>query len=142
VPIAQELLVDTIQNVSEWHTGRKDGAEILVTIEAPSLQWLLRDFPNARFSEPASGEELPVLVITGGENEPRLAASYRGTDFAWLRAPAWPGALPPELLSWLVFRDAPTQTQQVILWARDDVFLDNQAEAAGESGELLESPSE
>jgi hypothetical protein len=122
--VQEKLLQTTIGDISEWHTGRRDDIEILVTEDLPSFRWSLRQFPNVRYGGQFSSAELPALVITPQEIEPRLAATYRGTDFLWSDKPVWSGVLPADVLLWLVSRESPTQSDQVILWARNDLFLD------------------
>jgi hypothetical protein len=36
--------------------------------------------------------------------------------------PGWEGALPDNWPRWLVFRDAPQETRNIVLWARVDLF--------------------
>jgi hypothetical protein len=116
------LLLETLQELSEWQTGFKDQVDVNVSVESPALRWLLRDFPYANFiNEPRPGE-LPAILITSDQEQPALAAAYRGQDFVWDVYPGWSGALPENVISWLTFRLAPLQENHVILWAREDVF--------------------
>jgi len=137
-PVAGDasLLLDTIEDISVWSTGRIDAAEILVAVDEPSMRWLMRDFPNARFApaqQALAPSEAPVLVITRQEQDsPALAASYRGQDFAWWLWPGWNGAYPPDLTRWLAFREAPVSREYIILWARDDIFPGGVSQASGE----------
>jgi hypothetical protein len=95
------------------------------------LRWELRDYPGLNVVP--EGDKLltsgsPSIVITREDiQEPGLAASYRGQDFALEAYPAWAGVLPPNIARWLVFRLAPQQVEQVILWARVDLFSDGAA---------------
>jgi hypothetical protein len=62
------------------------------------------------------------VITRAGVEETGLAAAYRGQDFVLRRYPGWEGALPPNLINWLTFRQAPQLDVQVILWARTDLF--------------------
>lgn len=127
-----DLLLSTLGDLSKWHTGRNESIDLTVAVEAPSLRWALRDYHEARFiSEPQldsgrrwlSPGELPSVIITRQSQEaPSLAESYRGQDFNWWTYPGWRGVLPPDFASWLVFRQAPLYQEQIILWARGDLF--------------------
>jgi hypothetical protein len=87
------------------------------------LRWVLRDFPNATFTAQPNLDARPTLLITTQDQEiPALADAYRGQDFAWRAYPGWTGDLPPNLPAWLTFREAPVIYDQVILWARADLF--------------------
>ncbi len=123
--LEEDLLLDTLGDLSEWHTGRRDGIAVVVLDDAPSLAWSLRNFPNLRSESNLAPDALPEVVISPQQDEPRLAAAYRGTDFLWRASPGWSGALPEEVLSWVVFRRAATTSEYFILWARNDLFIDD-----------------
>jgi len=126
-----DLLVKTARELSLWHTGRWDSVDLLA-VDIPSLQWALRGLPNARYIPDGEAlvqtrdvvpEELPPIIISRQDQEaPSLAATYRGQDFPWLVYPGWSGALPDDFLKWLVFRQASLRKENVILWARTDLF--------------------
>ena len=125
------LLLNTIGDLSEWKTGRREVLDITVAVDVPSIRWALRSFSNIKFLADhqslthlgEGGIGLPSLILTRQEDEvPNLTVVYRGEGFGWWMRPDWPGALPPDFLRWLVFRQATWQTEQVILWARGDLF--------------------
>ena len=118
-----DIFMRTIGDLSEWTTGLRQNIDVVASVNTPSLRWALRDFANARFVSEPPVSELPSVIITRQDQQaPTLSASYRGQDFAWWKFPGWPGALPPEFIPWLTFREGPTQDQQIILWARSDLF--------------------
>jgi hypothetical protein len=96
----------------------------IVGIHSPALEWLLRGHAVEVVEglDPASA---PPLIITGQEDSPGLAAPYRGQDFLWRQRPLWDSALPGDWLRWLVFRQMPQTSETIILWARNDLFLDS-----------------
>lgn len=113
----------TLSDLSSWNTGLKDQLEIAALVDSPALKWELRRFPNARFETALSSNESPTVVITlKGSEEPSLAEKYRGQDFAWRLYPGWQGVLPPNFINWLAFRQAPLDQDQIILWAKADIF--------------------
>jgi len=126
-----DIFMRTIGDLSEWTTGFRQNIDVVVSVNTPSLRWALRDFTNARFVSEPPVSELPSVIITRQDQQaPALSASYRGQDFAWKTFPGWSGALPPEFIPWLTFREGPTQDQQIILWARSDLFPGGAAQPA------------
>jgi hypothetical protein len=125
------LLMKTLDDLSSWNTGEVASLDVTLALDAPALRWELRDYPGLNVVP--EGDKLlisgsPSIVITRDRiQEPSLAASYRGQDFAFDSYPGWGGALPPNFARWLVFRLAPQRVDQVILWARVDLFSDRAA---------------
>ena len=46
-------------------------------------------------------------------------------DFTWRQTPLWNTALPQDWIRWIALRDMPQTGEAIILWARDDLFLDS-----------------
>ncbi len=121
------MLSHTLRDLALMYTGEENTLEIVSLIDSPALQWVLRDFSEVSFQASLGGAGAlpPVVIAFPGSETAAWAASYRGQDFAWRHAPAWSGALPEDLINWLIFRNAPMQTDSVILWARLDIFPDS-----------------
>lgn len=136
-PIAQtDLLIHTIQDLSNWETGKPDEIEMIVTQDSPAMRWLLRDFNRVKYMTDIPSSNLPALIVTPAEQEsPALSAAYRGQDFPWQIFPGWEKPLPDDLIQWLTFRQAAERISQVILWARVDLF-------AGEMSDIPPDESE
>lgn len=118
-----DLLLVTLTDLSSWNTGLRDQLEIVVLADSPALRWALRHFPNTRFETALSFTESPPVVITQkGADEPKLTEKYRGQDFVWRLYPGWQGVFPPDFINWLAFRQAPLGQDQIIIWARADIF--------------------
>jgi len=66
----------------------------------------------------------PAILVTPLQNEPVLAASYRGQDFTWNQRPAWDTVGFNEWLRWAVLREMPQNFDTILLWARSDLFID------------------
>jgi hypothetical protein len=121
-----DLLIGTVEDLSEWNTGLIDEIDLTLADESPSLRWELRNMKKlveipADQVDAISGT--PSLVIARLlDQTPRLAETYRGQDFGWWVSPAWQGALPPDFLRWVTTHQAPLQLDQVIVWARSDLF--------------------
>ncbi|MCU0488110.1 MAG: hypothetical protein MUE67_04055 [Anaerolineales bacterium] len=151
-----DLMLSTLKDLSSWSTGRPETIDILTEVDLPSLHWALRNFKQVRVIAPGSSSTLPatqlpsILITNLRQETPALTASYRGQDFSWRRSPGWTGALPADWSSWLTFRRASIQSENIILWARSDLFpggslelpsnSQNPPEDAVPYPELLEQP--
>lgn len=134
------LMLDTIGDLAEWQSGQRQTIEILSLSDDPALKWALRHFPDVSYNIQLPPNELPSLVITpAGVVEPRLEQAYRGQSFALMRERLW-RSWPPDLLPWLVYRQAPTAPQEVILWARVDLFPEGAVISAGDSQNTDQMP--
>ena len=122
------MLVDTLKEISNWSTGNAWSLEVVDTTRSPAMRWALRDFEKARFLDRLPpGEQPAVILAPQAEQEPLLAAAYRGEDFPlWVR-PGWEGGVPVEFNRWLTYHEAPVLNDMVILWARTDIFPGEQA---------------
>ena len=122
--IAQaDLLAQTADDVSEWATGDPHELPVLIQgIDSPALMWALRFHDPQRVPalDPASA---PALVITPPQQALQLAAAYRGQDFSWRQFYAWE-ALPFYSVRWLTLRELPSTSETIILWVRDNLFID------------------
>ena len=125
LPDQADLLMETANNLSEWHTGDDNNVPIvLLNIDSPALEWTLRghQVSDVTALDPAAS---PAIVITPMQVDPNLASTYRGQDFIWRQTPTWEIANAASWIRWIVLREMPQNQETVILWARDDLFLDS-----------------
>ncbi|MCL5429529.1 MAG: hypothetical protein M1347_07020 [Chloroflexi bacterium] len=118
---SSRLLSASLHDLSVFDQGV--GSELAVELRSDNaaLAWALR---NLRPAE--SGAGAPPLIITPASDvQPEEFAAYRGQSFAVRVQRAWTG-WPPNFFAWLFYRQAPTQTEEIILWARGDLFPDGQ----------------
>jgi hypothetical protein len=118
------LLLETVEEVSTMARG--DATTLTVTIkgiDSPALLWALRNH-NVEIVSTLDMTTAPELVITPLGEEIGLASAYRGQDFVWRTYPDW--LLGGNWARWLVLREMPMQSEQIILWARNDLFFDSQ----------------
>ncbi len=123
-PQEADLLVRSMQDASEWRTGRRDTLDVVVVGEAatPSLRWQLRQFNNVQYVDILATQSRPALVITAGQQQIEAVDAYRGQDFVWSRTPAWSLVAPAEWIRWWIYRDVIMDQVDVVLWVRADVF--------------------
>lgn len=146
-----DLLLKTVEDLSRWKSGRADSVPVVLAVDSPALQWLLRDqtqltiLPEDQaFSQLSVWQtgQLPDLLITPATAEnPALAATYRGQDFNWRYRPNWQG-IPLSPLNWLLFRQGTWDVEPIILWARADLFPDSQSLAGSQTEQPLEIQSD
>ena len=122
-----DLLKQTAGDISEWSFLSREGIDItLVNYPSPAIQWAMRDFSKFQSDRYLPVSSNPSIAITTAEDVPALAEAYRGQDFVLVRKTAWSLILPEEWIQWLAFREVPEEKQQVILWARTDLFPGSQ----------------
>jgi hypothetical protein len=127
-PADAGLLLNTVRDMSAWSDKDADAQPVTVAgLDSPALLWLLRDrtvelqvVPNAAAN--------PPMVITPLQENPELASAYRGQDFVWRRQPTWNLTEPSQWIQWLSFHQIPQETENIILWVRDDLFPDARPE--------------
>lgn len=119
-----DLLQDTVREISEFGIGNDTSAPVVIAgVNSPALEWLLREH-SVRVVESPDISSSPYFVITPYQTDPVLAAAYRGQDFTWRQAPLWSTTLPIDWIRWVTLREMPQSGETIILWARDDLFLD------------------
>jgi hypothetical protein len=118
-----DQLIESLQELSQTTTGHDTEIKIVLLDESPSLRWTLRQFPYLTSADSLAASDAPAIVITGKTQQtPTLAQRYRGQDLVWRIYPAGQTVLPSNLAAWLAFHQAPMATEQIILWARADLF--------------------
>ena len=122
-PVGEDSLRSTIEDISRWNTGTANGIDIqVVGFDLPSVTWALRDYENLSFETTYNPNLTPSIILTPASLEIEAKASYRGQKLLWavntdqnnLRLIDW--------MKWNLFRTAPTQNTELILWARNDLF--------------------
>lgn len=123
-PVQADLLLATVNEQSEWSTGDAMSQDVtLLDIDSPALEWLLRGRTVHRVSA-LDLQDTPAIVISSQTEVLSLPIAYRGQDFIWRREPFWDIAGIYEWIKWSVFRDMPYETETVIMWVRNDLFID------------------
>lgn len=124
IPMQAELLENTVSEISEFGTGEDNSAPVVIVgVDSPALEWTLREH-QVQVVDALDAASSPYFVITPFETDPVLVAAYRGQDFSWQLTPMWDTTLPMDWIRWVTLRDMPQAGETIILWARDDLFLD------------------
>jgi hypothetical protein len=125
LPAQADLLESTVSDISEWGLGNDHVAPVMIAgVDSPALEWALRDH-QVFVVKSLDISSAPDFVITPLQDDPALASAYRGQDFTWRQTPLWSAALPKDWIRWISLREMPQSSETIILWARDDLFLDS-----------------
>ena len=122
------LLTATVDDLSEWGKGYDNAVPVVIVgVNSPALEWALREH------QPSVVKTLditssPEIVITNDSGDPNLAAAYRGQDFIWRLTTSWEVAQPANWFRWLVYREMTQTGENIILWAREDLFLSSKTQ--------------
>jgi hypothetical protein len=129
------LLQQTLGELAIIQNGRDDWIDIVSLVQAPSLQWTLRNYSSVTYISTLDPAILASVIITPGSS-PDLSQTmaYRGQDFVWAEYPDWLGPLPPQWWQWLTTRQAPIRHENIVLWARSDLFPEGPAQGNDASG--------
>lgn len=123
-PVQADLLRNAVNQISEFGLGNDHTGEVvIVRLDSPALEWTLREHP-VQVVDALDPSTSPDFVITPYEMDPVLVAAYRGQDFSWSQTPLWNSAVPSLWFRWVTLREMPQAGETIILWARDDLFLD------------------
>ena len=123
IPVQTRLLDSTIDDLSEWGRGYDNALPVVIYgVRSRALEWALREHHPVVVDTLDIGSS-PEIVITTDAGDPNLAASYRGQDFVWRLTTSWEVAGPVDWLRWLVYREMTQSGENIILWAREDLFI-------------------
>ena len=124
-PAQAELLLATVNEQSEWSTGDAFSQDVTIAgIDSPALEWLLRGRTVQMVSALDLQDTPEIIVSSSGMENPNLPIAYRGQDFTWRREPSWNVLSIYQWIKWSVFREVPYDSEVVILWVRNDLFID------------------
>jgi hypothetical protein len=125
IPDHARLLESTVSDLSEWGVGNKDIAPVMIVgVDSPALEWTLRDH-QVNVVNSLDTSSAPYFVVTPLQDNPALSSAYRGQDFTWRRTPLWNAAALPDWIRWISLREMPQSAETIILWARNDLFVDS-----------------
>jgi hypothetical protein len=110
--------------ISELNKGEPAALQLtIVNLGSPALHWLFRAWQVQDVNALAAGTK-PEMVITPPGNV-SLAAAYRGEPLVLTQTINWSQATRTQWLNWIIYRQMPMADQQIDLWVRSDLMLDN-----------------
>ena len=121
------LLLITVDQMSDWSNTNINSQSVTISgINSPALVWLLHDH-TVNVVSALDISTSPPIVITTDQDNPALAAGYRGQSFVWRQTPQWGQAHFSDLVDWISFHQIPVTTENIIVWVRSDLFIDSAA---------------
>jgi hypothetical protein len=129
LPDQAHLLEATVGDLSEWGLGNRDIAPVVIAgVNSPALEWTLREHKVQVIDvSQLDVSSAPYFVVTPLQDNLALSSAYRGQDFVWRQTPLWNSATLPDWIRWTSLREIPQSSEAIVLWVRDDLFLDNSA---------------
>lgn len=124
MPAQAQLLRETVSQVSELGRGNDYVTTVAIMgMDSPAIEWVLRQNP-VQIVSTLDVNSAPDFVVTANQTNPELSSTYRGQDFIWRQSPAWTEANSSDWFRWASLREMPQTQELIILWARNDLFLD------------------
>ena len=121
------LLLTTVDQISDWSDTNINSQPVTIAgIDSPAMQWLLRGH-TVYVVTALDASSAPPIVITTDQNNPALAAHYRGQSLVWRQQPLWNQTGLADWLRWLGFHQVVQNPQTIIVWVRGDLFIDSTA---------------
>lgn len=122
-PLGEDLVIQTIGDSSEWATGNRNQADVVVlNTDFDSLFWSLNDYETVQRVELLPLESQPSIVISGKDQPLISSSSYRGQDFSYLITPTWGEYSFQDWIQWMVIHEGRFRDTQVIVWIRGDLM--------------------
>ncbi len=126
IPIEKDLLIDTLEDYSEWNYGENQSINVFVMGEQPaSLLWALREFENITHGNEIPFNENIDIIITNADQTLVQSDSFRGQDILWTSKVAWDSMSSSEFAQWFLTRRAPQDIlnqKSIIVWVRNSLF--------------------
>jgi hypothetical protein len=118
-----EWLNVAIDRVLVWNSrGEIPVGVVVAGLDTPGLQWALHGYDPLDFVHFVPPQTQPGILITDSETIPEISYGYQGQDLVWSRRVPWRELSANQYLTWLVTRDVPTNSEEIILWVRTDLM--------------------
>ncbi len=126
IPIENDLLIETLENFSEWNYGHKKSIKIhILGDQPPSMYWALRNFDNISVGDVIPLDQEIDAIISNADQNLVQADLFRGQDILWTSKPAWSSMIANETTQWILTRRAPQDMlfqKSIIIWVRNSLF--------------------
>jgi hypothetical protein len=120
-----DILLKVASQISDLNRGYANQLPLTILSEnSPALHWLFRDW-QVQDVNGLAPDATPELIITPSGNL-SLSAKYRGEGLVLHETAAWSKATSADWLKWFMYRQMPLLRDNIILWVRGDLMLDNQ----------------
>jgi len=121
-----DVLLKVASQISDLNRGYAEQLPLtILQVDSPALHWVFRDWKVQDVSDLAP-DATPELLITPPGNV-SLAVKYRGEGLPLYEHITWDQATASDWLKWIIYRQAPIARDDIILWVRADLMLDDQS---------------
>jgi hypothetical protein len=118
-----QLLKNELNDLAKWTSGQSGTLDIEVSgISMPSLDWALRNIKEVSYSSQVNKNTAKEVIITSTSTIFEPGASYRGQLIKWSQQPDLSLFTVWDWIKWFIYKDSPVQTQDIIVWVRNDLF--------------------
>jgi len=125
--ISPQWLDISIDRIAEWNAVSTSPLDIAVSnYDTPGMQWFMHDKASVYFEPYLPPQSEPAMLITDIEEIPGISSGYRGQDLVWSRRAAWGEMTAFDYFSWLITRDTPAYSNEIIFWVRTDLMPDDE----------------
>jgi hypothetical protein len=123
-----KTLISQMNDFSRWKAGVNGSLDVtIVDIDSPALRWILRDWPvKVSTGSSLAGTTPSIVISTSQFASAGIETTYRGQDFTLRTYPAWEQGMLSDWLRWSILHEFPRIDEKLILWVRNDVFIDSQ----------------
>jgi hypothetical protein len=123
-----KTLINQMNELSRWKAGLNRSLDItILDVDSPALRWSLRDWPvNFSAGTSLSGSSPSIVIVSDQFPAAEFEKTYRGQDLILRSHPAWDNGLLKDWLRWSILHQFPHTDEKIILWVRNDVFIDFQ----------------
>jgi hypothetical protein len=123
LPVGRDFLLKTTNELSLYSTGTENDIEIaILDVDSPELRWGLHEYELLQNYENISETDMPAIIISSADSQIRSTASYRGQEILWTSRVDYDNMSASDWLRWFALREAPTIDENLLLWARNDLF--------------------
>ncbi len=125
-----EILKHSINDISLWNFGNKNSIDVsILNVKQPSIEWLLHEH-KISINDSISPLENASIVISNDEQIQILEKKYRGQRFIINSVPFWEFHFEQAITSgdfarWFFLREGVIENEDLILWTRNDLFIDS-----------------
>ncbi|MPN19738.1 hypothetical protein SDC9_167110 [bioreactor metagenome] len=118
-----QALVSSVEDISLYTHGLVDAIDVkLIGQTDPALQWALREFADLKSDSVIGSDDTTSVLISDSDLSPSLNSIYRGQSIQWKSQIDFSQMDGFDWIKWFDMRDVPETNQNLLLWARNDLF--------------------
>lgn len=125
----QSELLQSVTDVSLWNNGQQNRIDVeLVGLQSPSVNWVFRNFEKTTTATAFLVSNSPSIVVSSVDAVIQTQSLYRGQMVVWTVQPDYSQAKWQDWIKWFYNRQIPQKKSNILLWVRNDLFKDTNAQ--------------